>query len=112
VTSGEGAVVSLRGSGVSLSGTESALREMSFLVRGTEGSPRELFVLLWEWSFRLGEWGALYADPHTLDTLIVDIGAGASGRVLINRNSEFRFLQFYTQWVVKLLLLGTASAFH
>lgn len=102
-----GQSVSLRGSGVSLSGTEGALREMSFLMSGTEGSPRELFVLLEEWSFRLGEWGALYADPHTLDMLIVDIGAGASGRVLINRNSEFRFLQLYTQWVVIFLARRT-----
>ena len=47
--------------------------------------------------------GALYADPHAPDILIVDIGAGASGRVPINRNSEFRFLQLYTQWVVNFL---------
>ena len=33
----EGLGVSLRGSGVSLSGTESTLREMSFLMSGTMG---------------------------------------------------------------------------
>lgn len=40
--------------------------------------------------------------------MTVDIGAGASGGVLINRNSEFRFLQFYTQLVVKFLSTGSA----
>ena len=50
----------------------------------------------------------MYADPHTPDTLIVDIGAGASERVSINRNSEFRFLQLYTQWAVKFLSTGQA----
>ena len=94
MTSGEVMVVSLRGSGVSLSGTESALREMSFLMRGTmgHGGGMQIFAQVFDLFFnglsalvqdlaqdRVGG-GALYAGPHTPDILIVDIGAGASGR--------------------------------